>query len=150
MKCKALILVGTFLVSSLAASAGAPRGNQRKLVDQWFRCLHTLQEMRAIQTAIEAYGVDHPTFPIAKTMEELRALVQPGYIATSPMTDDWGTPLRYVVSPNGASYRLISAGSDQVFEDKTWSLAAFLSDSSSDAVLTSEGWAADREWVIQE
>jgi hypothetical protein len=66
------------------------------------------------------------------------------------MADEWGTPLRYVASPDGQHYWLVSAGSDRVFEEKSWASPAFLSDSRNDAVLTSGGWDSDREWVIQE
>ena len=77
-------------------------------------------------------------------------MVQPTYIARTPMADGWGTPLRYVVSPDGQHYWLVSAGSDRAFDEKSWAIPAFLSDSRFDAVLTSEGWQTDREWVIQE
>jgi hypothetical protein len=112
--------------------------------------VQTLLDMRALQTAIEACGVDHSTYPMARTLEELRALVQPTYIATTPMKDAWGTPFRYLVSADGKSYRLVSAGSDRAFTEDSWKIPAFLSDSEADAVLTSDGWGTYREWVIQE
>ncbi len=153
MKGKAvLVLVGILLLGAVvpAADAGEPREYKRKLADHWYQCIQTLESMRALQTAVAAYGVDHPTYPMAKTMEELRSLVQPNYIANTPMTDAWGTPFRYLVSADGHGYRLVSAGSDKVFEEKSWSSPLFLSDSEGDAVLTSEGWGTYREWVIQE
>jgi Type II secretion system (T2SS), protein G len=150
VKRKTLVFALLFGMAASAAKAGSPRDFRRQQADQWYRCIRTLMDMRAIQTAIEAYGVDHPAYPKAKTIEELRELVQPSYIANTPMKDAWGTPFRYLVSPDGKTYRLVSAGSDGTFAEASWAVPAFLSDSEADAVLTSEGWATYREWVIQE
>lgn len=148
---KRQLSIGLLLFFCVAVcQAGSPRDYRRKQADQWYQCVQTLLDMRALQTAIEAYGIDHPTYPIAKSMEELRALVQPTYISKTPMKDAWGTPFRYVVSQDGKSYKLVSAGSDRAFAEESWKLPSFLSDSEADAVLTSEGWGSYREWVIQE
>jgi hypothetical protein len=150
MKRKAIriALLGSLAVS-LFAGASSPRGTQRKLVDHMWLCVGTWSDMLGLQTAIDAYGVDHPTYPQAKTMEELRDLIQPAYIAATPMADAWDTPYRYVVSADGARYWLVSAGSDKTFEERTWTTPAFLSDSARDSVRTGDGWATYREWVIQ-
>lgn len=136
-----------------AQAAGAtdtvPRGAPRPQADQLWKCLDTWTDMLGLETAIEAYGIDHPEYPRARTMEELRALIQPTYIANTPMKDAWGTPFRYVASDDGSSYRIVSAGSDRVFEEATWATPAFLSSSARDAVMTSGGWESAREWVIQ-
>ena len=150
MKRRILVAGCSLLFVAAIARPGSPRDYRRHLADQWYQCVQTLLDMRALQTAIEAYGVDHPTYPMAKTMEELRALVQPTYIATTPIKDAWGTAFRYIVSPDGKSYKLVSAGSDRAFTDESWKIPAFLSDSEADAVLTSDGWGTYREWVIQE
>jgi Type II secretion system (T2SS), protein G len=150
MKRQILVAGVSLLLVAAVGRSGSPRDYRRQLADRWSQCVQTLLDMRAIQTAIEAYGVDHPTYPIAKTMEELRALVQPTYIASMPMKDAWGTPFRYLVSPDGKSYQLVSAGSDRAFTEESWKIPAFLSDSEADAVLTSGGWGTYREWVIQE
>lgn len=150
MKSKALLVLVVLLGAARFANAGEPREFKRQLADHWYQCLQTLSSMRGIQTAVEAYAVDHHAYPKAKTMGDLQALVQPNYIANTPMTDAWGTPFRYLVSADGQTYRLVSAGSDKAFEEKSWSSPLFLSDSEGDAVLTSEGWGTYREWVIQE
>ena len=152
MKRKSFLSAALFvaILQTVPLYGGTPRDYRRKQADQLYQCVRTLLDMRALQTAIEAYGVDHPTYPIAKTMDELRSLVQPEYIATVPMKDAWGTPFRYVASPDGKSYKLVSAGSDRVFSEGSWATPAFLSDSEADAVLTSDGWGTYREWVIQE
>jgi hypothetical protein len=144
-----LLAVGAFAPASLSAG-DAPPSCPRKLADHVFQCNPTLMDMRAIQTAIEAWAVDHGVYPKAATMAELRDLVQPLYIARTPLTDAWGTEFRYVVSSDGQSDRLVSAGSDRVFDESSWSASGFLSDSKQDAVLSSEGAAGSREWVIQE
>jgi hypothetical protein len=107
-------------------------------------------DMRAIQTSLEAWAVDHGAYPKVATMAELRDLAQPLYIARMPLTDAWGTEFRYVVSADGQSYRLVSAGSDRAFDESSWEKPGFLSDSREDTVLSSGGAAASREWVIQE
>lgn len=149
MKGKAFASVLLFGLLSLPAVAGSVRGKERKLVDHFWPCHDTWTDMLAVQTAIEAYGVDHQSYPMATTMEELRSLVQPDYIADTPMKDAWGTEFRYAASPDGKKYWLVSAGSDRAFEERTWTTPAFLSDSARDAVRTSDGWAGYREWVIQ-
>lgn len=155
MKNEFISLALSLAVGSLAAfpiAADSQQECRRTLTDSLYDCLETLMDMRAIQTAIEAYGIDHPTYPVAASMAELRALVQPAYIAKTPMKDAWGTEFRYVPSPDGASYRLVSAGSDRVFQEKTWDESGFLSSSKADAVLCpdEEDFRRQRQWVIQQ
>ncbi len=119
----------------------------RKVVDHKGMCMRTYLAMKSIQTAVEAYGVAHNVFPKATAMAELRALIEPAYIRTTPMTDDWGTEFKYVVSADGQHYKIISAGSDRAFAPETWDAAGLLSSSADDQVLTSE--ARDREWTLQ-
>lgn len=150
MKVKPILAGLLVLLSAHGSAEGAPaRGKPRHPVDHFWPCHDTWVAMLGVQTAIEAYGVDHPTYPMANTMEELRALIQPAYIAETPMKDAWGTEFRYVVSPDGKKYWLVSAGSDRAFEERTWATPAFLSDSARDAVRTSAGWEGYREWVLQ-
>ena len=144
-----LLVVGMLTARYLRAG-DPPSSCPRRLADHVFQCNPTLMDMRAIQTAIEAYAVDHATYPMAKTMAELRDLVQPIYVARTPMTDAWDTEFRYIVSADGKSYRLVSAGSDRVFDESSWGRPGFLSDSKEDTVLSSEGGAGSRGWVIQE
>jgi hypothetical protein len=149
MKSKAFLCVLLFASLAAVLSAASVRGRQRPPADQLWKCVDTWKDMLAIQTVIEAYYVDHNAYPKAQTMEELRPLVEPVYIAHTPLADAWGTPFRYVVSPDGQKYWLVSAGSDKTFEERTWTTPAFLSDSARDAVRTSGGWESYREWVIQ-
>ena len=113
MKSKKVFVLASILLAGIAArpaTSGEPREHRRKLADHAYLCIQSLESMRAVQTAIDAYAVDHSTYPRVNTMEELRSMVQPAYIARTPMADGWGTPLRYVVSPDGQHYWLVSAG----------------------------------------
>ena len=83
-------------------------------------------------------------------MSALRDLIQPTYIKATPMTEAWGTEFRYLASADGKSYRLVSAGSDKVFDEASWSIAGFLESSAEDAVVSSSSVGSEREWVIQE
>jgi hypothetical protein len=119
-------------------------------VDQTGNCTRTLLDMRMVQTAIEAYAIDHGSYPAARSMEELRAAIQPTYIRTTPITDAWGNELRYILSSDSKSYRLVSAGSDRAFDEKSWSVPGLLDSSREDAVFSGLGAGEEREWVIQE
>ncbi|HTR04134.1 MAG TPA: type II secretion system protein GspG [Thermoanaerobaculia bacterium] len=150
MERKAGSFLCVFLAASVCLAADAvPRGSERPQVDQLWKCVQTWEAMLALQTAIEAYGVDHPEYPKVTTIEEVRALVEPAYIARTPLVDAWGTPFRYVVSKDGQEFWIASAGSDRTFEEATWMTPAFLSSSARDAVRSSRGWKSYREWVIQ-
>jgi hypothetical protein len=147
----ALLLAIAAAPAAVPQAPSPPETCRRRLADHVLLCASTLMDMRAVQTTIEAYAVDHETYPMAKTMAELRAIVQPTYIATTPMTDAWGTELRYIVSRDGKDYRLVSAGSDRVFEASAWETPAYLDSSKDDTVLRSvDRPALKREWVIQE
>ena len=117
------------------------------LVDHWWMAIHTHAALRSIQTAVEAYAVDHHRFPPAKNIDELTAEIAPIYIRTVPATDDWGTPILYRVSADGKSYVLASAGSDRKFDESTWSKTGYFTSSKEDMVLTEKD--AAREWVVQ-
>jgi type II secretory pathway pseudopilin PulG len=103
--------------------------------------------MRSVQTAIEAYAIDHGRYPAAHSMAEMKDLVQPTYIKTTPLADAWGTEFRYVPTPDGKSYQLVSAGSDKTFDESSWTTPGLLETSKEDAVVSSG--AVEREWVIQ-
>jgi hypothetical protein len=147
MRIKQLLLA--FFVFTVAFPLGAqePCTCTRKVVDHKGMCMQTYMAMKAVQTAIEAYGSQHNVFPKASSLAELRPLIEPAYIARTPMTDAWGTEFKYVVAADGQSYKLISAGSDKTFAPESWGNPALLSSSTDDAVLSSD--SRDREWAIQ-
>lgn len=74
----------------------------------------TREDLRSLAAAAEAYFSDHRAYPKAKTMEELKAQLSPGYLKTVPMTDAWGTPFMYRSSRG--HYRFVSAGPDRKFD----------------------------------
>ena len=87
-----------------------------------------------LQTAVEAYAIDKRHYPVAQSITELKSLVQPTYIVTTPLTDNWDTGFRYVLSADGKSYQIVSAGSDKVFDDSSWESPGLLESSKEDAV----------------
>lgn len=104
--------------------------------------------MRSLQTAIEAYAIVNHRYPAAESMPALRDLVQPTFIKRTPLTDAWGTEFRYLPSPDGKTYRLVSAGSDRAFDEASWAAEGLLDSSKEDAVFSRQ--SAPREWTIQE
>jgi hypothetical protein len=131
---------------TLFAGDSAPR----KLADSSGKCMETLLRMRIIQTVVEAWAIDFETYPAAASMDDLRAKVEPRYVASLPLGDAWGTPFLYRRSADGKSYRLISAGSDRSFDEPSWSSPGRLESSREDAVLSSAGAGSDREWTVQQ
>ena len=96
------------------------------------RARWTYMDIRSIATSVEAYATDHNAYPAAKDFETLLPLVQPMYIATLPTHDAWGHPYRIDMTAKG--YRIVSAGSDGVFDESTWSTPAKNLPASADAV----------------
>ncbi len=76
----------------------------------------TMEDLRTVATAAEAYATDENRYPIAGAYEDLGAILSPTYIKTLPEADAWGTPFVYVSSPDGQHYRFVSAGADKRFE----------------------------------
>jgi type II secretory pathway pseudopilin PulG len=74
----------------------------------------TMADMRSVGTAIETYAVDNRVYPTADSLDALRPLLVPKYIKQLPAVDGWTHPYRYAPLENG--YRLVSAGSDGVFD----------------------------------
>ena len=74
--------------------------------------LKTMEDMRVIATAAEAYATDNNRYPAAASMEELRAFLEPTYVRTLPMKDSWGNAFVWRISPDGQHYRILSAGAD--------------------------------------
>lgn len=76
---------------------------------------NTMASIRNIATAMEAYRVDKGSYP-SGWPETLEHLLVPKYIHEFPRLDGWGTP--FAISSGGQSKRLriVSAGSDRVFE----------------------------------
>ncbi len=74
--------------------------------------LQTLDDMRSIATAAEAYDTDNNRYPAAASMEDLRKFLEPTYIRTLPAKDFWGNDFVWHISPDAQHYRIISAGAE--------------------------------------
>ncbi len=77
----------------------------------------TIADMRAIGTALERYAVEASHYPKAKNLLELEPVLEPRLIKKLPKADGWDHPLEYKVTPNAASYLLVSAGKDGILSD---------------------------------
>ena len=115
----------------------------------WMKAQITMSSVRSVAVSAEAWATDHDEkYPPAKTMEELKAMVEPVYIKSLPMTDAWGTPLRYEVLGDGKGYRVVSAGEDRKFDPKSWKTRAEnLRDHAEDMVL--ENGEQVRTWSVE-
>ena len=71
----------------------------------------TLQDMRAITTALQSYMVDHDIYPVCSSIEELSKFLTPHYITRVPRLDAWGG--EFIYRSDGRSYQLLSLGPDR-------------------------------------
>ncbi|HXH37928.1 MAG TPA: DUF2059 domain-containing protein [Thermoanaerobaculia bacterium] len=79
----------------------------------------TMADMRALATAVEAYAADQQdgTYPEATDLGGLKTALKGISMAQKfPEKDMWGHPYEYVVSPDHHHYRIVSSGSDGIFE----------------------------------
>ncbi len=87
-----------------------------------------MADLRAIATALEAYSVDHSTYPSAAAVFTLPTglslptasftpgvigKLQPNYMRAVPLYDPWLGFFLYTTSADGADYALRSTGRDQ-------------------------------------
>ena len=93
-------------IMTLATQIAEEYANQRQ----------TERDLRAIGTALEAWALSEGTgYPDPSDMTALAAKLKP--VADHlPVNDPWGHPYAYAVSPDRKHYRVVSAGSDGVFE----------------------------------
>ena len=143
----ALVSTALLLSTLTVQAAVAPRECVRTMTPQSALTTATLMNMRSIRIAIEAYAIDHKAYPTTASLPELEKLVSPNYIRTISTKDAWGTELRYLPTPDGKAYRIVSAGADRTFDEASWGTPGLLTTPQEDAVLGSDG--NDREWIIQ-
>jgi hypothetical protein len=151
MRHASFIAALTLIGSTVAAGGPAPEQGRRQLVDQSYLCVSTLNDLRSLRMALVGYLRDHERLPDGTSIDNVKPLVQPMYMVRVNTIDAWGTPFDLVVSSDGKSFSLASAGagSDRTFQREEWTKPGLLADSRADAVLPSAP-GADREWVIQE
>jgi Type II secretion system (T2SS), protein G len=133
----------TFLLVATAAWAANPYMPTDAERARW-----TLDDMLSWRTAIEAYATDYGFYPDAKTLEELRADVQPRYILHAPMHDAWGNPFRYERDEK-VGFRFISAGADGTFDPASWTVGGKRTSFDDDAVVTPKERFWFRWWDFQ-
>ena len=105
---------------------------EREKREPWKR---TMSDMRSIATAAEAYATDENRYPVAADMDALEKVLSPTYIRKLPKKDVWGNEYAWVVSPDGQTYRLASAGSDGIFDWDSRRVADKAKDADSDVPL---------------
>lgn len=103
---------------------------------QWtyFRTSTTANRMAVLALALKAYKLEHGRYPLAQSARELDQLLDREIMSKISTMDAWGTELRYVVSKNGESYTLASAGSDAQFDEASWTKRGRLAKADEDAV----------------
>ena len=131
----AIFLIAT---AAMAADPYVPTDAERA---RW-----TLQDMKSWMIVFEAYKLDHKEYPRLTTLEEARAIGEPLYIRHAPMNDAWGHAYR--IQADGATFRIVSAGADGVFQDDV-SQKGTLTSFNDDAVATNEDKWPGRRWELK-
>ena len=73
----------------------------------------TMNDIRAIASAVELYAVDNNTYPRVDSYTALVPLIQPSHIKQAPAGDGWNHAWVYMGdTTNGEDYTLISLGKD--------------------------------------
>ena len=119
--------------------------SQPVLVDDVYHAITTVRDMHSLGVSLEAYYADHKRYPAADASSELKPILQGRYTTILATEDAWGTPIKYLVSADGLSYRLVSAGSDRTFNESTWKQTGISTDSRDDAVYAHH---FTRKWAI--
>ena len=76
----------------------------------------TMASLRLIAAALEKYLVANAEYP-RTGFSGLRRVLVPDYLAALPEKDSWGNDFYYAASRDGRHYRIVSAGSDGIFEE---------------------------------
>lgn len=113
----------------------------------YLRTSSTLRDLEVLGLALKAYKMKYGRYPAARSVAELEAMLIPEFVSNVTTKDKWGTELRYVVSKDGRSYRLISAGADTMFDEASWTKKGRLASADEDAVLDSGELV--REWTTE-
>ena len=111
----------------------------------YLRTTGTQGYMEVLALVLRAYHLKYGHYPAAKSFAELVPMLSPELVSTVTSEDRWGTELRYVVSKDGRSYRLVSAGADAIFDESSWTKRGKLATADEDAVL--EDGELIREWT---
>lgn len=84
---------------------------------------------------------------VAAAFEGQKSMSRPLEVRAG-LADSWGTPLR--ISVEGTTYRVVSAGSDQTFDEKSWSETTQFTGTAGDLVLTNGRMTrSNRNWLTE-
>lgn len=89
---------------------GIEQAGRTYTVEEIGQIQETMQIMRALSDALEAYLADEGQYPLLDDQVGLRELVPDYYPADGAMDDAWGVPLRYRLQ--GEDYNITSTGPD--------------------------------------
>ena len=98
-----LVLVIITVLAGIAIPTlinGLDRGKQKR----------TMADIRSVGGAIEAYNMDHSSYPVASDMDGVASFIETQYMTAVNTRDGWNNLLVYHASPG--SYTLGSAGKD--------------------------------------
>jgi hypothetical protein len=88
------------------------RSSSEKTVTEQRR---TVDVIRDLGTAIEAYKLVHGTYPLGKTghLEEIEPLLVPKFLSKLHNEDGWGNEIEYYCLKPEGPYYIVSLGSDK-------------------------------------
>lgn len=139
MRTRSLAILTTLVLSLLVLPTrtfGGRGGGRDYVPTDAERARWTLSDMRSLELAFHAYHVDRGRYPEGAGIEQAVAAVLPSYVRSISIHDAWGTPFEYVVSADGASYTLASAGAGGEFDRATWKEEGEFEDFGEDSVVT--------------
>ena len=115
----AAILFGLCAGLCVLSSAGCGTKDEPNYGDQVARALQEGKasgargDLQSLAVAITSYATNESGLPVASSIDELAAKLEPGYLKRVPRVDPWGTP--YTFAQDGSSYKLTCAGVDKTF-----------------------------------
>jgi hypothetical protein len=96
----------------------------------------TMSHMRTLAIAIENFAVKNTHYPVANSADEIWNMLKADYLpAGAPADanrDGWGSPLS--IRTTSVDYQIVSAGSDRMFDESSWSREGRLTTSAEDIV----------------
>ena len=139
---QSFILILTIVIGSTTAGI---LDRQPGIVDDVYHAMTTVRDMYSLGIALEAYHIDNSRYPDVDSVEELRPLLEGRYVPEMTGSDAWGKPFKYVPAADGQGYRVVSAGSDGRFDERSWTEPGVFRDSEEDAVFAGR---FIRKWAI--
>ena len=75
-----------------------------------------MADIRSIAIAVTEYELEYDEYPTATSVDELRRLLDPDYLANMPVMDGWGRPFEVECAPDDGC-RVRSYGKDGVRDE---------------------------------